>query len=322
MYKILSITPIDHIKGVKSGLRKIGSLICLNNPTKNEILNLKDDIDVLFTNPNKSKFYIDKIIIDHFKQLKAICTASTGTNHIDKEYAKVKNIKIISITKEMSVIEKISSTAEHAFSLMLSSLRNIPKSFDDVKRGNWDYEPFVGRQLDHLTIGIVGYGRLGKKFAKYANSFNSKILAYDPYKKVSENYVHQTELDVLVKNSDIISLHVHVTKETTNMINKSLFNKMKRNIILINTSRGEIIDQNDLIFFLSSNNESKYATDVLSNEQEKITNNPIIELSKKTDQIIITPHIAGMTVEGQEIAYNHAVKMLKKFLLNKGKFND
>ena len=114
--------------------------------------------------------------------------------------------------------------------------------------------------------------------------------------------------------SDIISIHVHVTDETLGMINKDCFLKMKSNVLIVNTARGDIIVESDLIDFLVKNKYAKYATDVLANEVISKSDNSIINYSKKGNQIIITPHIAGMTCEGQAIAYNHAVQMLSDYL--------
>ena len=133
------------------------------------------DFDAIFTNPNKSKIYIGKEILDKAINLKVISTASTGTNHIDINYAKNKNIKIISLTKDIKTINKISSTAEHAFCLTLASIRNLVPSFDSVKKGNWDYRPFIGRQMNYLNVGIIGYGRLGKMLIKYLSPLVKKI---------------------------------------------------------------------------------------------------------------------------------------------------
>jgi D-3-phosphoglycerate dehydrogenase len=315
-FEVLVITPVNHIRGVTEKLNSLGKVTYIDNPSLDEVVNLIPKYQAIFTNPNKSNVFIGKEIIDVGTKLKAICTASTGTNHIDKEYAKLNGIKILSLTEERDIINKISSTAEHAFALMLSSLRNIPESFNSVKSDHWDYEPFIGRQLDHLTIGVIGYGRLGGYFAKYAKVFGSNILVCDPYKSIEDNKINQVSLEELLIKSDVITIHVHVTKETIGMINKNCLLKMKSNVLIINTSRGDIIDEQDLIEFLVNNKKAKYATDVLANEViDKKIDNPIINFAKKNNQVIITPHIAGMTVEGQMLAYNHAANILKKYFI-------
>ena len=132
MPKLLVITPVKHICGVQVEMEKICDTTYLNDPTVGEVIDIIQDYDALFTNPNKSKVFIGEEVIDAAKKLKVICTASTGTNHIDKEYARKNSIPILSLTEEREVINRISSTAEHAFALTLTSLRNIISGHIDV----------------------------------------------------------------------------------------------------------------------------------------------------------------------------------------------
>jgi len=309
--KILVITPVKHIFGVAEKLESIGDVTYLDDPSEKEVLSAIKGYDAIFTNPNKSRVYLGKELIDASDQLKVICTASTGTTHLNKKYLKKKNISILCLKEERNIINKISSTAEHAFALTMSSIRNIYHGYRDVLKGGWDYEKFIGRQLDGLTIGIIGYGRLGTLYAKYSLVFGARVIVYDPYKKVEEKNIEQfDEIELLLNQSDVISFHIHVTNETEKMVNKILFNYMKPNVLLINTSRGEILDEEDLLEFLKNNNKAKIATDVLSDEINNRNKNPILEYARKSDQVIITPHIGGMTIEAQEIAYNHAANLL------------
>ena len=312
--RLLVITPVKHIMGVADKLEKIADVTYIDDPSLQDILLIINDFHVLFTNPNKSKIFIGRELIDASNKLKVICTASTGTNHIDMKYAYKKGIIVLSLTKEREIINKISSTAEHAFTLTMSSLRNIVNGYKDVLNGNWDYERFIGRQMDGLTIGVIGFGRLGSLYADYCIAFGSKVLAYDPYKVISVKGVIQVkDLQELLSNSDVISIHVHVTNETKNMIDQNYLNQMKSTVLIINTSRGEIINEPDLIEFLSNNKSAKIATDVLADEILNRINSPLLMYAGKSNQVIITPHIGGMTVEAQKIAYNHAAIMLDHY---------
>ncbi len=315
---ILAITPVKHIQGLTYSLKNIGKLTVFENPSKEQLKKIIHKYDAVFTNPNKSKIYINKEIMDLGTRLKVICTASTGTNHIDTSYAKKINLKIISLTKDINIIKKISSTAELALALTLASLRNVVKSNKSVLNGEWDYTKYIGQQINFLTIGIIGYGRLGKIYANYCKAFGCKVIFYDPYKKSTSNKIKKEKnLTNLICKSDIISLHVHVRKDTTHMINKRTLSHAKKNIIIINTSRGEIVDELEIIAFLKKNKNAKYATDVLEKEIFGIRNNKLIKYAKKnTGQVIITPHIGGMTIEAQNIAYSHSVKKLGLFFSN------
>jgi phosphoglycerate dehydrogenase-like enzyme len=313
--KILVITPIKHIKRVSRSLESIGDVDCKPDPKINDLLPILDYYDIVYTNPNKSKIFIDETFIDAAKKLKIICTASTGLNHIDIEYARKKSIKIISLTKEFDVIKKITSTAEHAFALTMASIRNLIPSYNHVLTGSWNYEYFIGRQVNGLNIGVIGYGRLGLIYSKYCLAFGAKVRAYDPYKKIDENQIEQVNsLKKILEKSDVVSLHVHVNDETKNLINQDTIQFLKKDAVIINTSRGEIVNESEIVDFLIKNPKAKIATDVLFDEIRNREKSPLLQYSKKSDQVLITPHIGGMTLEAQDIAYNHVVKMLKDYL--------
>ena len=163
----------------------------------------------------------------------------------------------------------------------------------------------MGHQLRGKTIGIIGYGRLGKMMETYCNAFGMTVKIHDPY----EGY---DDLDLVLRESDIISLHVHVTDETKYIINKKTLVKMKKNSYIVNTSRGEIVDERDVIDFLESGHLKGYATDVIENEFDNIRNSPILQGVNRGLNIIITPHIGGMTWEGQQKAYKWSISKLKK----------
>lgn len=315
--KILVITPIKHIAGVSETLEQIGEVTFLDDPSAQEVKDIIHKYDAIFTNPNKSKVFIGQEILDRATRLQVICTASTGTNHIDKNYASELSIPVISITEEREIINKISSTAELAFSLTLAGLRHLVNGHNSVLNGEWDYEKFIGRQMNFLTIGIIGYGRLGSIYSKYCRAFDSNVLVYDPYKKIKQSDVKQTDsLNELIKKSDVIAIHVHVTNETIRMINSECFDSMKDDVLIINTSRGDMIDETALVEFLSQNPRAKVATDVLQNEVQKRIESPLLKYSSISNQVTITPHIGGMTREAQEIAYGHAAKLLLDFSKN------
>ena len=283
MKKVLVITPICHIKNVLSTLEGINNTFLVVLPD----CSIKDfkkhnDAYAIFTNPNKSSIYLGRENLENFVNLRVICTASTGTVHIDKKYCEENFVKLISLTEERNVINKISSTAEHSFSLMLSGLRNIPQANKSALSGVCD-------------------------------AFGAKVLVYDPYKSVNHPRINQVEnLEEIASSSDVISLHVHVTDETLKMIDSYFLSKCKSSLVLVNTSRGEIVDEKDLIEFLSNNLKSKYCTDVLSEEIIEKESNPILRFAvSNQSQLVLTPHIGGMTIEAQEMAFGHAAKLLK-----------
>jgi lactate dehydrogenase-like 2-hydroxyacid dehydrogenase len=312
---ILCITPIRHIEGVEDLLSSSGNLTIVDDPTLSEFQQNILSMNVIFTNPNKSKVFLGKESLQAAKDLEVICTASTGTNHIDMNYCKQRGIKVLSLTKELEVISKISSTAEHALALLLSCVRNIKSSSLSVDEGSWNYEPFIGRQLNQLTIGILGYGRLGKMMAKFCKPLFKRVMIYDPYELVNDIALDQVNsLDDIATYSDVISLHVHVSDETIHLISRDFLNKAKPNVLFVNTSRGEIVDETEMVKFLMAHPYSKIATDVLDNEITDKKSSKLLLFSRESNQVLITPHIGGMTSDAQKIAYSHAAKMLADYI--------
>lgn len=308
--KIICITPIKHLKGLYEELCSYVDVIYKPYILKNDLKKiLKKDkkIQGIFCNPNKMTYKLDEELLKN-TCVKIINTASTGLNHLDLDVCNNLDIQVLSLTKDLKLIKQLPSTAELAFGLMISLLRNIPKSFDAVKNGEWDYEKFIGRQVRGLTTGIIGYGRLGSLMAQYCNAFGMKVLIYDPYKKVKKKHYSQVNLQKLIKNSDVISLHVHVTKDTIQMINSKLLKQVKNGCYLINTSRGEIVDEKALLIALKNKKIAGYGTDVLVDEFGNVQKSPLIKAAQQRKNIIITPHIGGMTWEGQQLAFSYAIK--------------
>ena len=303
--KILCLTPIKHLDGIYEYLNSFGRIDYLPDSPANMIRDTVSilNYDVIFCNPNKQNYKLDEYILKHFNG--TILTASTGLNHIDIDYCDKKGIKVMSHKEDMELLNELPSTSELAFGLMSSMLRNIPSSFDDVKKGNWDYDSHMGHQLKGKTIGIIGYGRLGKMMTDYCHAFGMNTLPYDPYK-------FDADFELLLKISDVISLHVHANDETRHMINKKTLGKMKKDSYIINTSRGEIVNEKDIVQSLRDEHLKGYATDVIEDEYGNRENSPILKGIKEGLNILVTPHVGGMTWEGQQKAYKWSISKLKE----------
>ena len=302
---IAVITPISHLNGVKQLIESKDDVVYHEEATKAEVRTLlvEHDIYAILCNPNQQTYKIDKELLQGTK-VKLINTCSTGMNHIDVEYCNSNNITIHSLTTDMELINNLPSTAELAFGLMVSLLRQITQCTTHVEGGGWDYTQFMGRQIKDLRIGIVGYGRLGKMMYNYCKAFGAEVMVYDPYVM----NIGCSCLEEMLEKSDVISLHVHVNSETTYMINKKILGLMKNNSYIVNTSRGEIVDEQAIIEALDSGKLAGYATDVIEDEFGSISESLIIKAMKRGSNIIITPHVGGMTVEGQTKAYTWAIE--------------
>jgi len=242
---------------------------------------------------------IDKEVIIAAPKLKLIATATTGLDHIDVGYAQEIGIKVVSLQGED--LKEITGTAELAFGLMLALVRRIPESFNDVKNGNWDREKFLGHNLAGKTLGIVGLGRLGSMMARYGQAFGMRVIAYDPKKDASE-IARLVDFKTLLSESDIISIHAPLTEETTKMFNEKEFSQMKKTAFLINTARGAIVNEDDLLVALKKGTIVGYAADVLGGENEfnnTSTAHAIVKFTETNNNIIITPHTGGFTAESR-----------------------
>jgi D-3-phosphoglycerate dehydrogenase len=312
--KILVITPVRHIAGVAECLEAAGQVTYLDDPMPAEVIARIHEYDALYTNPNKSRVYVGRELMNAAKRLKVICTASTGTNHIDKAYAAERGMLILALTEERQVIRRISSTAELAFALTMASLRHVVRGHIAVMQGEWDYTGYIGRQMNCLTIGVIGYGRLGQMYAGYCKAFGSRVVVYDPYETVEDEDLQQVKsLNEMLPVADVVALHVHVTPETEGMINAAALSHMKEDALLVNTSRGDVVNEEDLVAFLRARPQARVATDVLRDEIRNRLGSPLLRYASESAQVIITPHIGGMTREAQEIAYVHAAARLRDF---------
>lgn len=306
--KIICITPVKHLKGVFEEMEKAGNVLYEPEITGSNLAQLlkKDkSITALFTNPNKQDYKLDASVLEG-SGITLINTASTGLNHIDSKYCAEKGIRILSLTKDFELIKNLPSTAELAFGLMLSLLRKIPQSFDSVKAGEWDYEKFMGRQVDGMTAGIVGYGRLGYFMAKYCQAFGMRVLVCDPLKPVYG--FEQVDLDAIARDSDVISLHVHASEATRHMINADFISKTKKQPYLVNTARGELVEETAVIDGIKSGKLAGYGADGIEDEFGNRAKSPIIQAAQAGLNVIIAPHTGGMTWEGQQRAFLWAAK--------------
>jgi len=252
----------------------------------------------------KSQRKIDKTFLSRCN-FEVIGTASKGLNHIDLDYAKKRNIVIINSETGNSL-----SAAEHTFALILDSIKKTHYSDKLVRQGkftNWDYER---RTLNGKKIGIIGTGKVGLQVAKFSKAFNMEVLAndIDPVVRKINRHLKYYDIKYLLKNSDIITIHIPMNESNKLFINKDSFNLMRKNIIFINTSRGEVVDERCLIKKLKNEKSFFSALDVFENEP-KIDKELI-----KLKNVILTNHVAGKTLEGgQNIGYELFMKIKKRY---------
>lgn len=234
-----------------------------------------EKVDVIFSAPNYPNCSVDENIVSKCNA-KFIVSPSTGTNHIS-----VNSIPVIDI-KNDKVLDTIPSTAEHNIYLILSLIRNATPV----------------QQLSDLDLGILGYGRLGKMLdSKCYYLFNDVLL-----KDIN------MEDDGFFSDTDVLSINIDLKKENINFINKEFINKFNKNIFIVNTSRGEVVNEEDILELIDSGKVLGYATDVIKEEYTNI-NTPLKNI-ENSNKIIITPHVGGVALGAQESAYKRSIEKL------------
>lgn len=253
---------------------------------------------------------ITKSIIDSASNLRFIARAGSGIENIDYDYAHKKNIAIIHSPEGNS-----DAVGEHALALTICLLKNIGKSWLECKNGKWDRESNRGYELGEKTIGIIGYGNTGSAFAKKLSGIDVQILAHDKYKSNFTNkIVKESSLEDIYKYADIVSFHLPLTQETINYGNSTFFKQFHKNIVLINTSRGKIVNTAHLVEAMKCGKITAAGLDVVEYEDYnfnmlKKENNEVMNYLLSSNKVIITPHIAGIT---QESRYKHAQILSRK----------
>lgn len=310
--KLLVATDISNIAGLRAMLSDVFEVLYFEQFSAEDAARCASDIEAIFTNPNNSRVYFGREILHRFKSLKYLVTASTGTIHIDKEYCDSADVRVISITKSINVLERITSTAELAFLLTLSTLRNYDLSRRSVDEMCWDYSPFIGRQVNSLTIGVLGFGRLGKMYAHYCRSFGARTIVCDPFEgdAVRAAEYELVNIDTLFEQSDVVSVHIHAEKANIGLIDNRVLQCVRKPFTLVNTSRGEIVDESSIIQFARSHPDFYYAADVIQDEHLGLSHNLLRNSELYGRQIFLTPHCGGMTHDARSIAYTHAAELL------------
>ncbi len=276
----------------------------------NDFFKMEDNVEGLII---RSRFAVDKTLIDHKKNLKFIARLGSGMENIDVDYAQQHGIHCIS-TPEGNA----NSVAEHALGLLLGALKNIPKANLEVRKGKWLREANKGTEIASQTIGIIGYGNTGPAFARILRHFGCTIYVYDRFKKnLPDTYIHETNLETLLQKCNVISLHINYLPENKYFVGEDFLSKVQPNTILLNTSRGNLVDTSALVRTLKTGKIKYACLDVLEYENVNLKNAPIEDWQSpmqdlsQMDNVILTPHIAGQTYEAEQ---RHAEIAVSKIL--------
>lgn len=279
----------------------------------------KEEIEAKIENYNgiviRSRFKIDKTFIDKAKNLQFIARVGAGLESIDCDYATSKNIHLIAAPEGNR-----NAVGEHALGMLLSLFNNLNKADKEVKNGIWQREANRGYELDGKTVGIIGYGNMGKAFAKKLQGFDVEVLCYDILPNVSDENAKQVSLSELQQKVDVLSLHVPWTEITDKMVNTEFINQFAKPFWLLNLARGKCVITKDLVTALQSKKILGAGLDVLEYEKLSFENlfdehskNEDFEYLRNCDHVILTPHIGGWTFESHEKLAQTIVDKIKVF---------
>lgn len=285
-----------------------------------DYLSSKEDIEAKIHNYDgfiiRSRFKIDKAFIDKATNLKFIGRVGAGLENIDCEYAISKNIALIAAPEGNR-----NAVGEHTLGMLLSLFNKLNKADKEIRAGKWLREENRGLELDGKTIGLIGYGNMGKSFAKKLRGFDVDVLCYDIKSNVGDENCKQVSLEELQQRSDVLSLHTPQTTLTRNMINKAFINRFKKSFWLLNTARGTSVVTKDLVAALKSGKILGAGLDVLEYEKSSFENlfsdNNLPEAFQyliASENVILSPHVAGWTIESNEkLAQTIVDKIKAKF---------
>lgn len=247
----------------------------------------------------RSRFPIDKAFLDAASNLKFIARSGAGLENIDLAYAEQKGITVF-----YSPEGNMDAVGEQAIGMLLMLFNQLKKGDAEVRNGIWDREGNRGLEIAGKTIGIIGYGNMGKAFAKKLSGFDCNVIAYDKYKAgFTDNFVQGVDLQTLQQESDVISIHLPLTEETKYYINDSFIAACQKSFFLINTARGNHVKTTDLVQALKSGKILGVCLDVLEYETKSFETINSKDLPKDfnylcaSDKVILSPHVAGWTKE-------------------------
>ena len=243
--------------------------------------------------------YVGEDLLKNVKSLKSLVSPATGINHLDLNYLNSREILVIKLGDSKDQIQNVFATAELAWGLVIACARRMNLAVDSVKEGNFDRTLFLGRELSARTLGVVGFGRLGRQVAKYGSAFGMNVVVYEtdsaqhneiaPFQKVDS-------LEELLNISDVVSVHIPFDDKNKNCIDAAMISKIKHGAVFINTSRGELVDEQALAMAVRCGQLSGVGVDVLSKESEdgfSVSNSPLVSAMRDGFNVIVTPHIGG-----------------------------
>lgn len=273
-------------------------------------------------------FVFGKEKINQCPKLQIIGSPTTGLVHIDVEYAQEMNISICSLKDQQDFLSSITPTAELAWGLILSVVRKLPWACESVCEGKWNGKEFGKRtpkMISNMRLGVVGLGRLGSWVAKYGKAFKMDVHYFDPYVE-DDRYIKCSTLSELAKVSDVVSAHVHLSKETENLIDRKFLQALPEGAFIVNTARGGIVNEDALLEALNSGHLGGAGLDMLAGEhlpefKRNLADHPLVRYARVHDNLVLTPKMGGATLDAWAMTERRVVDLIIQELKRKDSLN-
>lgn len=241
--------------------------------------------------------------------LRIISTATTGSDHIARGELERRGIPVRTLREDPGLLRNITPAAELSWALLMACARRLKGAFRHVEQGQWAREEFPGIMLNGRRLGLIGCGRIGGWMARYAQAFGMSVSGYDPHCERFPDGVEPMPLERLMAECDFLSVHVHLTDETRGLLSRQLLASVKPGAVLINTSRGAIVDEEGMLQALNSGRLGAAGLDVLHGEPD-VADHPLVRYAREHDNLVITPHCGGFSPDAVRVVCRHAARKI------------
>lgn len=313
--RVVCAAPLHFLPEERSELRRDFRLSEAFGAPMGRVAALLARADAFIPNPGTA-FRIDARALSGARHLRLIVTPSTGTDHIDLAYCRGRGIKVVGLLSKPRLLNDIHASAEFSFCLLLAMIRRLLPAAAAAARGVWreSEDRFRGIELEGKRVALVGYGRIGRKMGRYLRAFRAQVMACDPHVRVRGGAVRQARsLKEALSWADIVCLHAVYDRSTAGMFDREAFDLMRRGSYFVNTSRGGMVVERDLVRALESGRLAGAAVDVIQGEQDgDIARNRLVRYARSHGNLIVAPHIAGLTVDSQRKAMRFAIAEVRR----------
>lgn len=246
------------------------------------------------------------------ERLRVFATATTGADHVDAATLEARGIPLLTLRGQREVLKNVTPAAEHSWLLLMACARGLRAAVDEVTAGGWDRNNHPGIMLRGRTLGLVGCGRIGEWMSRYATAFGMRVIGYDPHLTPFPDTIQQATLDEVLREAHFVSVHVPLLEETKGLLGEAEIAAMRPGVVIVNTSRGEIIDEAALLRALETGHVGAVGLDVLVGEPET-ADHPLVVYARTHPNVVITPHIGGFSPDALAYVLSFACGRIRGF---------